>query len=141
MVQPKQKERRRSIEQGLRETYPFIPYAGSRVSYLGHRWEDDERSPPQVRAIPRNRQRRRADYKMREQSSLVLTPPRRGKDIMAPLRTPMGSTNMNKHNVPWESNFPGGYDTDRPTPREIIAKREGPMFASPFCNLLADWTE
>ena len=47
---------------------------------------------------------------------------------MAPVRAPEGSSDEN-------------YDNGKLSPREIIAKQEGAHFTSPFCDLLAKWTE
>ena len=34
----------------------------------------------------------------------------------------------------------GGTYKETPTPQEIVSRQEDPSFASPFCDLLADWT-
>ena len=51
---------------------------------------------------------------------------------MAPVRVPEESSDEDMLSSPW------GYNRGKPTPREIIAKLEGPNFAFPLCDLLAN---
>ena len=54
---------------------------------------------------------------------------------MAPVRAPEGSSYEDS------CGFPRGYDRNQLSPREIITRQEDAYFATPFCDLLASWTE
>ena len=57
------------------------------------------------------------------------------KDKMAPGCAPRGCSSEDSHCPP------RGNNRSKPSPKVIVNKREGPSFASPFCDLLASWTE